>query len=87
MIFLSLIFSTLSYGYGLANLEEYCAELVAVIMNITFFSPSFCLQLMTLNMATTQPRPHPQNTMPHNWGQFNTNSRNKTTFKGKIKAK
>ena len=37
MIFLSLIFSTLSYGYGLANLEEYCAELVAVIMNITFF--------------------------------------------------
>ena len=63
------------------------------IMNITnffflFFNP---FQLMTLNMATTVPRPHLQNTMPPNWGQYNThnnstNSNSKTTFKGKIKA-
>jgi hypothetical protein len=45
---------------------------------------------MTLNMATTVPRPHLQNTMPPNWGQYNTHNNstnsNKTTFKGKIKA-
>ena len=62
------------------------------IMNITnFFSLFFTpLQLMTLNMATTVPRPHLQNTMPPNWGPYNTHnnstSSNKTTFKGKIKA-